>query len=141
MVLVSTTVNANQETSRPTCPSVTPSARLMSGSRPVGSISEVTERKTAAARAISPTQGKGRPAASALSVESGASREGRLMGAVNDMALWLTDGNSGSAGDAAGPVRIDCAPTCAPGADVLRRPHTSIPDGRSAHQGAGNLVR
>src|SRR5665647_2319509 len=31
----------------------------MSGSRPVGSISVVTERKTAAERAIKPTQGKG----------------------------------------------------------------------------------
>ena len=63
------------------------------------------------------------------------------MGAVNDMALWLTDGNRGSAGNPAGPVRIDCAPTCAPGAGVLRRPWASLADERGAVQGAGNLVR
>ncbi|GAA3859697.1 hypothetical protein GCM10022381_00470 [Leifsonia kafniensis] len=58
MVLVATTVKANQVTSRPTLDSLTPSDSLISGSSPVGSISDVIDRKMAAARVIRPTQGK-----------------------------------------------------------------------------------
>ena len=56
-VLVTTTVKAKTVTRRPICASLTPSDALMSGSSPVGIISLVTERKTAPASAMSPTQG------------------------------------------------------------------------------------
>ena len=56
-VLVTTTVKANTVTRRPICASLTPRDALMSGRRPVGIISLVTERKTAPARARRPVQG------------------------------------------------------------------------------------
>src|SRR3954453_3947841 len=56
-VLVTTTVKANTVTSSPIWASLTPREALISGSRPVGIISLVTERKVAAARAIKPVHG------------------------------------------------------------------------------------
>src|ERR1700745_1292851 len=57
-VLVATTVNAKTVTRSPICASDTPRDALISGSRPVGIISLVTERKTAQASTMRPTQGK-----------------------------------------------------------------------------------
>ena len=57
-VLVSTTVNAKTVTRSPIWASDTPSDALMSGSRPVGIISLLTDRKTAPASTMRPTQGK-----------------------------------------------------------------------------------
>src|ERR687898_3491117 len=54
-----TTVAANTVTRRPMSGSPTCSSLLMSGRRPVGIISIVTERNTAAARTRRPSQGKG----------------------------------------------------------------------------------
>ena len=50
--LVTTTVNAKIETVKPICDSLTPRPALICGSRPVGSISSVTEMNTATARVM-----------------------------------------------------------------------------------------
>ena len=57
-MLVSTTAKAKTDTSSPICDSPTPSSLLISGRRPVGSISAVTERNTAAARTSRPPRGR-----------------------------------------------------------------------------------
>src|SRR5215207_10031452 len=66
---VTTTVNANTETSRPTRGSPTRRVALISGMRPVGSISPVIERKTAAERARSPRHGRALAGAAGAEVE------------------------------------------------------------------------
>ena len=104
-----TTVVANTVTSRPMSGSLTPRSRLMSGSSPVGIISIVTERNTAAASTSRPTQGKG----------------GALAGPCGGMGVTGVDDVMGYLSGRASPAgavrvshgarrRVDCAPMCAP---------------------------
>ena len=108
---VMTTVKANTDMSRPMNGSATPRPPLISGSRPVGSISIVMDRKTPAASMRRPGQG---------------SRGARTRAdSVTDIRMSLRRRSPLRVHSPRGSTTRSCA---RPGPCVVRRPRTSLPD-------------